>query len=57
MVQFPIQKFVIFNVITNSILVEKLGKLERAKNYVYKNLSNVDSQDSICFGIYQVAYE
>ena len=43
--------------ITDSFLVEKWGTLERARRYVWKNLSNLDCQDSIRFNIYQVANE
>ena len=39
----------------DSFLVKKWGKLERARRYVYKNLLNLDCQDSIRFGIFQVA--
>ena len=57
MAQFFLQKFVIFNVITDSVLVEEWRTLERAWRYVCKNLLNIDSQYSIRFGIYQVAYK
>ena len=43
--------------ITDSFLAEKRGTLERARRYVCKNLLNLDGQDSICFGIFQVAYK
>ena len=39
----------------DSFLVKKWGKLERARRYVYKNLLSLDCQDSIRFGIFQVA--
>ena len=39
----------------DSFWVKKWGKLERARRYVYKNLLNLDCQDSIHFGIFQVA--
>ena len=55
MAKFFLQEFVIFNLIIDSFLVEKWGTLERATRYVYKNLLNLDCQDSIRFGIYQVA--
>ena len=55
MAKFFLQEFVIFNLIIDSFLVEKWGTLERAMRYVYKNLLNLDCQDSIRFGIYQVA--
>ena len=55
MAKLFLQKFVIFNMITNPFLVEKWGTLERARRYVCKNLLNLDCQDSVCFNIYQVA--
>ena len=55
MAKFFLQKFVIFNMITDSFLVEKWGTLERARRYVWKNLLNLDCQDSVRFNIYQVA--
>ena len=57
MVKIFKEMFVIFNMITNSFLVEKRGTLERAIKYVCKNLLYFDCQDSIRFGIYQVAYK
>ena len=57
MAKFILQKFVIFNMITDSFLLEKRAALERAKRYVCKNLSNLDCQDSIRFGIFQVSYQ
>ena len=50
---FPSKVF-LFNKITDSFLVEKWGTLECARRYVCKNLLNLDFQDSICFGIFQV---
>ena len=47
--------FVIFNMILGSFLVERWGTLERPRRYAYKKLSNLDCQDSIRFGIFQVA--
>ena len=41
--------------IADYFLVEKWGTLERERKYVYKNVLNLDCQDSIRFGIYQVA--
>ena len=38
-------------------LAEKWRTIERARRYVCKNLLNLDSQDSIRFGICQVAYK
>ena len=49
--------FVIFNMITDSFLVEKWGTLERARRYVCKNLLNLDCENSIRFGTYQVAFK
>ena len=46
-----LQMFVIFNMITDSSLVQKCGTLERARRYVCKNLLNLDYQNSIHFGI------
>ena len=40
--------------VTDLFLVEKWGTLERAKRYVYKNLLNLNCQDSICFGIFKL---
>ena len=56
MVKFFLQKFVIFNTITDSFLVEKWWTLERARRYVCKNLLNLYCLGSIRFGIFQVAY-
>ena len=55
MVKFFLQKFVIFNMITDSFLVDKWETLEHASRYVCKNLLNLDCQDSIHFGLFQVA--
>ena len=55
--KFFLQKFVIFNMITDSFLAEKRGTSERAKRFACKNLSNLDCQDSIHFGIFPVAYK
>ena len=41
--------------ITDYFLVEKWETLERERRYICKNLLNLDFQDSICFGIFQVA--
>ena len=49
---FFLQKVVIFNMITDSFLVEKWETLERARRYVSKNLLNLDCQDSICFAFF-----
>ena len=57
MTNFFLQKFAIFNMITDSLLVEKRGILERARRYVCKNLLNLDCQDSTRFGICVVAYK
>ena len=46
--RFP-RKYFIFNRITDSFLVEKLGTLEHARRYVCKNVLNLNCQDSICF--------
>ena len=54
MVKFSLQRFVIFNTITDSFLVEKWGTLERARRYVCKNLLNLDCLDSIRFDIFQL---
>ena len=54
MTKFFLQKFVIFNMMTDSSLVEKLGTLERARRYICKELLNLDCQDSIRFGVFQV---
>ena len=55
MATFFLQKFVIFNMITDSFLVQKWGTLEVATRYDWKNLLNLGCQDSIHFGIFQVA--
>ena len=57
MAKLFLQKFVISNIFTDSFLAEKWRAIERARRYVSKNLINLDSQDSIRFGIYQVAYK
>ena len=57
MTRFFLQKFVIFNMITDSFLVEKLETSERTRSYVGKNLLNSDCQDSIRFGMFQAAYK
>ena len=51
MSKFFLQMFVIFNMITDSFLVEKCVTLERTRTYVCKNLLNLDYQNSVCFGI------
>ena len=56
MAKFFLQKFVIFNTITDSFLKEKWGTLERGRRYVCRKLLNLDCLDSSRFGIYQVAY-
>ena len=50
--QIFLQKFDIFNMITDSFLVEKWGTLEPARKHVCKNLLNLDCQGSIRFGIF-----
>ena len=55
MARFSLQKFHIFNMITDAFLVEKWGTLERARRHVCKNTLNLDCRDSNCFGIFQVA--
>ena len=45
MVKFSLQKFDIFNMITDSFLIEKWGTLELARRHVCKNLLNLDCQD------------
>ena len=57
MAKFFLQKFVIFNMATDSFLVEKWGTLELVRRYVCKNLLNLYCQDSIRFSIYQVSYK
>ena len=47
-----IQKLVIFNMITDSFSIEKLGTIEHAGRYACRNLLNLDCQDSIRFGIF-----
>ena len=55
--KFSIQKFVIFNMITEFFLVEKWGPLERGRRYGCKNLLNLDYEDGIRSAIYQAAYK
>ena len=55
MSKFFLQMSFIFNLITDSFLVEKWRILERARRYVWKSVLNLDCQDSIRFNIYQVA--
>ena len=50
--KFFLQKFFIFNMITDSYLVEKRELLEVSRKV---NLLNLVCQDSIFFGIFQVA--
>ena len=57
MANFVLQKFVIFNMITDSFLVEKWGTLERAKRNVCKSLLDLDCQGSIRLGMFYVAYK
>ena len=57
MAEFFLQKFVIFNMITDSFLVEEWGTLEDARKYVCNDVLNMDCQESIRFGIFQVAYK
>ena len=54
MAKFSLQKFDIFNMISDSFLVEKRGTLERARRHVCKDLLNLDCHDSIRFDIFQV---
>ena len=54
MAKFFHQKFVIFNMKTDSFLVEKWGILKVAREYDWNNLLNVGCQDIIRFGIFQV---
>ena len=56
MTKFFLQMFVVFNMITDYFLVEKRGTLEHAIKYVCKNILYFYCQESIRFGIYQVAY-
>ena len=53
MTTFFFQKFVIFNMITYSFLVEKQGTLSRARRYISKNLLNLDCQDIILDWIFE----
>ena len=55
MAKFFLQKFVIFNMITDSFLAKQRGALQRARRQVCENLLNSDCQDSVRFGIFQVA--
>ena len=50
-----LQKSVIFNMITDDILVEKRGTLERTRRHISKSLLNLDCQVSIPFDIFRVA--
>ena len=54
MVKFFLQKFVIFNTITDSFSVEKWETLELVRRYVCENLLNLNCHCSIRFGIFQV---
>ena len=51
------QKFVIFDKITESFLVEKWRTLGDARRCICKNLLNLGFQDNIHFSIYQVGYK
>ena len=55
MAKFFVQKIVIFNMITDDILAEKMGSFECAKRHVWKNLLNLDCQVVIPFDIFRVA--
>lgn len=55
MANFFLQKFAIFDMITNLLLVEKWGTLEIVSRYDWKNLLNLGCQTSIRFSIFQVA--
>ena len=55
MAKFFLHKFVIFNMNSDSFLIEKLGTLEIARRYDCKNLLNLGCQESIRFDIFQVA--
>ena len=57
MANFFLQKCFIFNMITDSISVEKQRTLARRSRYICKNSWNLDCKDSICFGIFKVAYK
>ena len=52
MAKFFIQKFVIFNMTTAFFLVEKWGT---CKEIHMQKLLNLNFQDRVCFGIYEVA--
>ena len=54
MVKLIHQKFVIFNMIIDSFLVEKWETLEVARRYDWIHLLHLGCQDSIRFGIFQV---
>ena len=49
--------FIFLETIADSYLVEKWKTLEHVKRYVWKNLLNLDCQESISFGIFQVAWK
>ena len=55
MAKFFLHKFVIFNMNSDSFLIEKSGTLEIARRYDCKNLLNLGCQESIRFDIFQVA--
>ena len=54
MAEFFLQKFVIFNVKTDSILVEKWGILEVAWTCDWNNLLDLGCQNIIRFGIFKL---
>ena len=54
MAKFFLQKFVIFNMITDSSSGKKWGTLEVVRRQDCKNLLNLGCQDSIRFGIFQI---
>ena len=57
MPNFFLQNFVIFDMITDLFLVEKWRTLEIASRYNWKNILNLGCQNSIQFGIFQVAWK
>ena len=50
---FPYFPFV-FNMLTDSFLVDKEEILEPARRYVCKDLLNLDCQDSTCFAFFKL---
>ena len=52
-----LHSFINLNIISDSFFSRGMGALKHARRYACKNVLNLDCQDSIHFGIYQVTYK